>query len=367
MKFKEEKSFFEHLGIADSERVHSEFISWLLSSECNVIGNAEKINFIETLFGLAKTDCIIKTGTEIDNIDIFIETNNSVLIIENKIKSSQHSNQLERYKEFVEAKYPIKKHHFIYLTLVKENSIYNGWIHVSYSEILQELNKLKISESNRHSCFIEDYILYLTKLLSALYEVISHPNDFAYVFKNGSLKKSEKLLLKFQNKKEEFITKNQLETIFQKAFLTTILNNDEIKELNGVLTDTRGTALIDFPLKRNISIGDDKLYSTFIQIQGDNIKFAFAIQEHYKNSKKEWISKIIEIFKSFNNEKTEGYKKINPPKSKAYVSISKKMEKPYWILSTEEIISMIKLEINLGHKLTTELMTKINNTMGNKL
>ena len=365
MKFKEEKSFFEHLRVADSERVHSEFFSWLLSSECNAIGEIEKIKFIANLFGLSETDSIYRVGTEIDNIDILIETNNCILIIENKIKSSQHSNQLERYKKIVETKYPEKEHRFVFLTLVKEQNISNGWIHVSYYEIFQELSKLVISKSDRHSAFIEDYILYISKLLSVLNEVTSHPNEFAYVFENGSLKKSEKLQLEFQNKKEEFIAKNQLETIFQKAFLTKLLENDEIKGLQGFLTDTRGTALIDFPLKRDISIGSRRLYTTFIQIQADNIKFAFAIQENYGDSKREWISQIIDIFKTFKSQNIEGYRKINSPKALAYVSISKKMNKPYWTMSIEEIIRMIKSEIKAGHRLTEKLMTEIENTVGN--
>ncbi|MFQ3578705.1 MAG: PD-(D/E)XK nuclease family protein [Bacteroidales bacterium] len=363
MTFKEEKSFFEHLRFADSERVHSEFFSWILSSECHAISESDKVNFIEGLFKLEETSKVIKAGTEIDNIDIFIETNNTILIIENKLKSSQHSNQLERYKNIVEKKHPTKRQCFVYLTLVKEQRINNGWIHVSYYDILQELEKLTLS-TNRHSVFVEDYILYLSKLLSVLNDVIAHPNEFAYVFENGSLKKSNKLQLEFKTQKEEFIAKNQLETIFQKAFLTRLLENNEIKELHGFVTDTRGTALIDFPLKRDISIGGKRLYTTFIQIQGDNIKFAFAIQENYGNSKREWISKIIDIFKKFKNQKLNGYLKINSPKELAYVSISKKMDKPYWLMSFEEIALMISTEIKIGHELTKKLMSEIENTLG---
>lgn len=366
MTFKEEKSFFEHLRIADSERVHSEFLSWILSKECESVDELERIKFIENLFNIRGTTNIEKIGTEIDNIDIFIETNNCVLIIENKLKSSQHSNQLSRYKELVENKYPEKQHQFIFLTLVKEQRVHNDWKHISYYEILQEIEKLNCF-ANRHSAFIQDYKLYLTKLLSALNDVIANPLEYPYVFKNGSLKKSEKLNLNFKNKKEEFITKNQLETIFQKAFLTKLLENENVKNLSGFLTDTRGTALIDFSLKRNISIGGKRLYTTFIQLQGDNIKFAFAIQENYRGSKRVWISQVVEIFKVFKSLEVSGYKKINSPKALAYVSISKKMEKPYWTMSLDEIIFTIKSEIKIGHELTNKLTIELENTFGNKV
>jgi hypothetical protein len=358
--FNEEISFFENLQIADSERIHSEFISWILSPSCKSISETEKYSFIDNLFGLVGTNQIIKSGTEIDNIDILIETNNFVLVIENKIKSSQHSNQLSRYKEFVEIKYSGKQHRFIFLTLVKEQKIDNNWTHVSYYDIFQELNMLNLL-SNKHSTFVEDYLLYLTRLLSALNDVVANPIKYAYVFENGSMKKSNKLHLKFENKIEEFIAKNQLETIFQKAFLTKLLDDERIRKFNGTLTDTRGTALIDFPLKINISIGEKRLYTTFIQIQGDNIKFAFAIQENYLDSKRAWIQPITNIFKVFKKQNISGFNKFNPPKSLAYVSISKKMKKAYWKMNFDEIISMIIDETRIGHELSEILMKEIKN------
>lgn len=360
--FNEEKSFFEYIQIADSERIHSEFISWLLSPDCKSINEIDKFNFINNLFKLNETNQIIKSGTEIDNIDIFIETNNYVLIIENKIKSSQHSNQLSRYKKFVKDKYPRKQHRFVFLTLIQEQSNDNDWTNVSYNEILIELNKLNFS-SNKHTLFVEDYILYLKRLLSALNDVISNTSIYKSVFENGSLKKSVKLQSKFANEIEKFIAKNQLETIFQKAFLTKLLEDERIKGFNGSLTDTRGIALIDFPLKRNISIGDKRLYTTFIQIQGDNIKFAFAIQENYHKSNSKWITHIVSIFKSLKTQNEFGFDKMNSPKSLAYVSISKKMKKAYWNMDFEDIISMIISEISNGNKLSERLIREIKNTV----
>jgi len=358
IKFNEEKSFFENLQIADSERVHSEFISWIISPNCKSISENDKHSFIDCLFKLKGTSQIIKTGTEIDNIDIFIETNNSVLIIENKIKSSQHSNQLSRYKEIVEIKHLGKPVQYIFLTLVKEQVFDNSWSHVSYYDILRELEKLNLL-SNRHSAFVEDYILYLTRLLSVLDDVVDNPIKYANVFENGSLKKSDKLQLTFTNEKEVFIAKNQLETIFQKAFLTKLLEDERIKKFLGNITDSRGTALIDFPLKQDISIGGRRLYKTFIQIQGDNIKFAFSIQEDYLDSKREWILPIIDIFKTLKNKNISGFSKVNPPKSLAYVSISKKMTMAYWNMSFNKIISMFINEISIGHELTEKLMEEI--------
>ncbi|MBT3729060.1 hypothetical protein HOF65_01960 [bacterium] len=38
-------------------------------------------------------------GTEIKNIDVYIEVDSRIFIIENKIKSSEHSNQTSKYIE----------------------------------------------------------------------------------------------------------------------------------------------------------------------------------------------------------------------------------------------------------------------------
>lgn len=57
LSFIEEKSFFEHIGIADSERIHSEFLAWFLSSD--LINKKDKFSFINDLFCLNETTEIL--------------------------------------------------------------------------------------------------------------------------------------------------------------------------------------------------------------------------------------------------------------------------------------------------------------------
>lgn len=258
-------------------------------------------------------------------------------------------------------KYPDKEHRYIFLTLIKE-SHGEDWVRISYFDILNKLKDLKL-DNNKHSVFVEDYILYLTRLLSVLNEVIEIPKEYDYVFKNGSLKKQDKLNLVFKDSKTEFIAKNQLESIFQKAYLTNLLDRQDVCNCDINITDTRGVALVDFILKKDISIGGKRLYNIFIQLQDDNIKFAFANQDNYLKSKKEWIPEVIEVFKTLKNENNCGYNKINTPKSKAYVSISKKMNKPYWDMDIKEFSKMLNDEIKIGEKLKKITLEKINKTI----
>ena len=43
------KSFFEYLGIADIERVHSQFFAWIFSSDCQAIDSTYKNDLLKKL------------------------------------------------------------------------------------------------------------------------------------------------------------------------------------------------------------------------------------------------------------------------------------------------------------------------------
>lgn len=94
-------TFFEEINFWSSERMHSEIIHWILSGNCSWIkgDNLKKIykDFLEIEINDKKD--IIFSGNEINKFDIFIKTKKNIIVIENKLKSSEHSNQLDRYLE----------------------------------------------------------------------------------------------------------------------------------------------------------------------------------------------------------------------------------------------------------------------------
>ena len=56
----------------------------------------------------------VKIYREWKNIDILIVLNETVVCVENKILTKEHSNQLERYKKIIEENFPkMKKYLFI--------------------------------------------------------------------------------------------------------------------------------------------------------------------------------------------------------------------------------------------------------------
>ena len=100
VKFK--KGFFEFISAADSEKVHSQTIGWIFSEYCNVFNPDDKSAILNELCfnkEIIKHDfkTIEKVDVEVKDIDILIEGDDWRIVIENKIKSSQHSNQLLKY------------------------------------------------------------------------------------------------------------------------------------------------------------------------------------------------------------------------------------------------------------------------------
>ncbi|WP_033959053.1 PD-(D/E)XK nuclease family protein [Psychroserpens jangbogonensis] len=359
IKFKNENSFLENLGFANLERMHTEFLAWLISDKCNAVTKENKLHFLSNITEIKDITEIKSIQTEIDQIDLLVETDKGLIVLENKIKSSQHSNQLEKYRKHVSKFYPNSEYFFIFLTLAPEVPHDSHWKHISYSSIYPYLEILS-KEEHKDKVFIEDYILNLSKILASLNNVIKYPEKYDSVFENGKLKKSDKTSLVFTNNIETFICENQLETIFQKAYLSNILNSYEFSMLQGFMTETRGTALLDFPITENISINDRKeKYRTFIQLQGSNIKFALSVQKDYSKSHKNWISPILETFKKLKENTSNNYTSYNPPISKAYVSVSKKTIKPYWKMPKKELSELIKKEIAFGKGLSKILIENL--------
>jgi hypothetical protein len=97
-----QKGFFEFIAAADSEKVHSQTIGWIFSDNCDVFDSLDKSKILnELIFEDSEENedfTPSNTQVEFDDIDILIETKKWLIVIENKIKSSQHSNQLYKYE-----------------------------------------------------------------------------------------------------------------------------------------------------------------------------------------------------------------------------------------------------------------------------
>lgn len=354
----EERSFFEYLGLADSERVHSQILAWIFSKDCKAIDSKSKEVLLHRIFNTDLPSTIRRVITESDKIDILITTDDDLLVIENKIKSSQHSDQLNRYVEHCKKCYPDSNPKFYYLTLINEDSKNEVWETVTYTTILSHLRNVQVQESNHAVIFVE-YIIYLEKLIKVLSHFQKNTWKYDMVFVDGNKSKSQKLKSSDRTEYETFIAQNQLETILQKSFLVAV---SRLIETESVIDETRGDALLDFNIDTNIQY-EGRSYKSIIELQGNNIKFALIINgsNNYTHSDKAWVEKIIPIMENLSFNNAYDYTKCNKPKSKAYISISKKLVNPYWHMKPIELSEFLQKEIENGKAMNFVLIRSITN------
>ena len=173
------------LKIQDYEIRHSNLMAWLCDPNENhnfddkfirrivlkVILNSENeqvTSEVKDIYGLQKMNLNdIKVYREKDNIDILLvsELNRLVILIENKIGSSEHSNQLERYLEKVNEDYYGYAIVPILLSLDGVAASNEKYYSASYLDVIETLEFLTINYSERTSTKILDFLsFYITTL-----------------------------------------------------------------------------------------------------------------------------------------------------------------------------------------------------------
>ena len=155
---------FEALGAARMEIRHSNFLANLITPNASHgFGDMLLRSFIETflfkadakelLLELHLTDLSdAEIRREWKNIDLLVRIPRShkpdvVLVVEIKIESGEHGDQLEEYEETIKEAYPSAETHFFFLTPDGTESSRPDWLDVAFSTILDAFeNVLKAGE-----------------------------------------------------------------------------------------------------------------------------------------------------------------------------------------------------------------------------
>jgi PD-(D/E)XK nuclease superfamily len=177
-----EFNIFEAVGSIRQELRHSDFIAFLLDpAKSHGLGDL----FLKNLLSQSLYDseapllCTDKNNQiaidaadlsdavvwrEWENIDILIysKTNRWIFAIENKVDSSEHSNQLERYRETVFKEFPICQKFFIYLTKDGTSASCEAWKSLSYGTVAE------VIESTRQCTTLNDDVSTLMKHYAGL-------------------------------------------------------------------------------------------------------------------------------------------------------------------------------------------------------
>ena len=191
-KAKNEVNLMELLGVAHKELQHSNILAWLFDpKESHGLGDYFLKEFIKlyykendydnlgsdasgiTVFDFIRLnfdDLIIKR--EDRNVDIILlsYSNRLVIAIENKVHTSEHSNQLGKYKDQIEEDYKDFNHKvYIYLTLFPQEPSDDDYTAISYDLISNVINNIIESDAqsiNKNIRFVLSQ--YLTTIKSLM-------------------------------------------------------------------------------------------------------------------------------------------------------------------------------------------------------
>ena len=181
-------NLFETLNLVNAEIRHSNVLSWLLNPYENHGLNNYFLNiFLKNFISENKTsienlnvfDIEMFNYTDVEirrewkNIDILIIVNEPnkrlVIAIENKVKSSEHSEQLERYRKTIENEFGDYLRLYILLTPEYTIPSDDNWINFNYStisELIDNIIKFKRDFLNENILnFIEHYNIILKRYL----------------------------------------------------------------------------------------------------------------------------------------------------------------------------------------------------------
>ena len=315
------KNFFNAIGMADMEKVHSAMIAWILDDENdkNKPGNStsdvktsnfttlsitERSKLLCKMFGVTPEGRFdsIRTTLEWNDIDILIETKmngkTEAWVIENKLKSQEHKSrdkddneiwQTEKYKNLIDNKFGKNNSHYILLSLGGDEAKTNGWTSLTYKRLSDLLQKYP------ENSIIDEYVKAITLMTNELDKFLSETTDYSkYPNVFIKLKKSEKPGAQLEEE-EKYIVENGLETIFQKQLLSKLkikLNLDDANE-TFYIEEWNGSATFGFIPFKDWGEIDESLK---LQVEFQNGTFKVVLissdVQKYREADKDDMSKI---------------------------------------------------------------------------
>lgn len=208
-----EANIFRALAIERYEIRHSNFFAYLLDPrENHGLGDILLRKFLRDIFADSRAqertlfDADLMELRQVDvrrewrGIDILVDLPGDVIAIENKVDSSEHTQQLKRYKAIVDGEFGAKRRHFVFLTPfgadATESEDQAVYISYSYAQIADILDNILVlyreSLSDKIAVYISDYLTTikrellmndkLNELAVKVYK--AHKAAFEFVFEN---------------------------------------------------------------------------------------------------------------------------------------------------------------------------------------
>lgn len=201
LKFRQEKTnVFTIVGQTHTEHWHSSFIKWLLDPHSSLRLGHFPITRLLTMYMIKKPDCgfdlrdiygwdldVIKFTTEKDasydgkkrSIDIYGESGELIIVIENKVNARENYNKSEQgqtmdYYNYVEAhkKEGQRALYFFITADQKQSSFADMYVHISYQEMFDGI----ISKCMEHPQASDDGRYLIEQYAANLRETIHNSN-----------------------------------------------------------------------------------------------------------------------------------------------------------------------------------------------
>lgn len=351
-----EKTFFDYIASADSEKIHSQTLGWIFSENCRALSQENKVDVLQKV---TKSKCqfnIENVFVEINDIDILIVCNDALVIIENKIKASESKSQLEKYFEIIENgklnHLKVKRQRFyIFLTLFEEKASDKRYIDFNYNSLFSEIDSVldKKQLLNRDYFILTDYLKTINQLTTSINWVESNRAVRKWVFENTKFKKENQTNDTVQSSDEiKYIVSNGLVRQMQKYYFKKVkdslsLSSNDFR-INFGSSSNNGEGLIQIDFLKHDYKYQQIDFQFGYQIQGSVVKINTSSKD-YENSKTNELHPDIKDY--FENlKKSVEFKRINPPQTKAYYSVSKSLPKNIYDYSPLELAEYIDSEIN---------------------
>lgn len=175
-------NIFEAVGLVRQEIRHSTFLAFLLNPQENHgLGDAFAKRLLQEAIMAAPDVSVPVTPIELSlwdlgqmevrrewqHIDVFLldERNRLAVIIENKIDTTEHSDQLQRYYETVKRHYPGYRTIGIYLTPAGDDPSHEVYLPLSYKLVCEVLDSLAQSRASVSNTDLQILVTHYTQML----------------------------------------------------------------------------------------------------------------------------------------------------------------------------------------------------------
>jgi len=356
----DEFNIFTALKIVNAEIRHSYFLSWLMDPlESHGLGDYFTAAFLKRVaFDTSSVTPKAPSLFDIDgwsfddvevlrewrNIDILIRSDRLkfICVIENKVDSGEHSNQLARYKDIVEHEYPEYSKLFVYLTVEGEPSSEEAYISLSYSDIVRLIEHLIESKRDKlgpevltfiahYNEMLRRYIVEdseIQKLCEKIYKKHKRALDLIFEYRPDKLSDIQKVLADIIENESDLILDNQTKTMIR----FTSNNLDFIPRKAKGWTPSKRILLFEFKNNVNgvnlyliIGRGDNDVRIKLYDIAQQDLellklaKYPLYPQWHtiYKKgmlSKKEYEEKEIEEIRELLQDRIAKFTSVELPK-----------------------------------------------------